>query len=85
MDNCCYIIGVRVNHRVANAVGLQEVLTKYGCNIKLRVGPARDQREVLRGRRRHHAAGLRRKEPIWRAWSRALNAMEGIRARMLEL
>ena len=38
MDNCCYIIGVRVNHRVANAVGLQEVLTKYGCNIKLRVG-----------------------------------------------
>ena len=38
MDNYCYIIGVRVNHRVANAVGLQEVLTKYGCNIKLRVG-----------------------------------------------
>ena len=38
MDNCCYIVGIRVNHRVANAVGLQEYLTRYGCNIKLRVG-----------------------------------------------
>ena len=33
-----YIIGIRVHHRVANAVGLQELLTKFGCNIKLRVG-----------------------------------------------
>jgi hypothetical protein len=36
--NSFYIIGIRVNHRRANAALLQEVLTKYGCNIKLRVG-----------------------------------------------
>ena len=36
--NCFYIIGIRVNHRNANAPKLQETLTKYGCNIKLRVG-----------------------------------------------
>lgn len=35
---CFYIIGLRVNHRHANAVKLQEVLTQFGCNIKLRVG-----------------------------------------------
>lgn len=34
----CYIIGIRVNHRVANAVKLQEALTRFGCNIRLRVG-----------------------------------------------
>lgn len=37
MDHC-YIVGIRVNHRVANAGKLQDLLTKYGCNIKLRVG-----------------------------------------------
>lgn len=36
--NCYYIIGLRVNHRTGNAVKLQEVLTQFGCNIKLRVG-----------------------------------------------
>ena len=35
---CYYVIGIRVNHRSANAAKLQEALTKYGCNIKLRVG-----------------------------------------------
>ena len=36
--NCYYIIGLRVNHRTANAAKLQELLTSFGCNIKLRVG-----------------------------------------------
>lgn len=36
--NCYYIIGLRVNHRTGNAVKLQEVLTQFSCNIKLRVG-----------------------------------------------
>lgn len=36
--NSYYIIGLRLDHRTANAIKLQEVLTKYGCNIKLRVG-----------------------------------------------
>ncbi len=36
--NCYYIIGLRLNHRIANAVKLQQALTDYGCNIRLRVG-----------------------------------------------
>ena len=36
--NCYYIIGLRVDHRHANALNLQKTLTEYGCNIKLRVG-----------------------------------------------
>ena len=35
---CYYVIGLRVDHRRANAAGLQETLTRYGCNIRLRVG-----------------------------------------------
>lgn len=36
--NCYYIIGLRVDHRHANALNLQKTLTEHGCNIKLRVG-----------------------------------------------
>ena len=35
---CYYVIGLRVDHRRANAAGLQETLTRHGCNIRLRVG-----------------------------------------------
>lgn len=33
-----YILAIRVDHRHTNAVRLQEMLTKYGCNIRMRVG-----------------------------------------------
>ncbi|MGI6706657.1 MAG: hypothetical protein ACOX6S_10610 [Clostridia bacterium] len=36
--SCYYIIGVRMDNRVDNAVKLQEVLTKNGCKIKARLG-----------------------------------------------
>lgn len=36
--SCYYIIGLRIAHRSANAVRLQEALTKHGCNIRMRVG-----------------------------------------------
>ncbi len=35
---CFYIIGIRVNHRSTNAAKLQQMLTSFGCNIRLRVG-----------------------------------------------
>lgn len=35
--SCYYIIGIRLNHRTANAAKLQEALTAHGCNIKMRV------------------------------------------------
>lgn len=35
---CYYILGLRINHRHANAAKLQETLTSFGCNIRMRVG-----------------------------------------------
>ena len=32
------IMAIKVNGRIANAPIVQEILTKYGCNIKTRVG-----------------------------------------------
>lgn len=32
------IMLIKVNHRVQKAPAMQEVLTKYGCNIKVRLG-----------------------------------------------
>ena len=84
MDNCCYIIGVRVNHRVANAVGLQEVLTKYGCNIKLRVGLHETSEKFCAddGVIMLQACG----EPdTITAMLDAFNQLEGVSAKMLDL
>jgi hypothetical protein len=32
------IFGVHITHRVDNVPGVQAVLTKYGCNIRTRLG-----------------------------------------------
>lgn len=32
------IMAIAVNHRTIKALELQEILTKYGCNIKMRLG-----------------------------------------------
>ena len=36
--NCNYIIGIKMDNRVANAARLQDALTKNGCSIKTRLG-----------------------------------------------
>lgn len=36
--SCFYIIGVRMDNRIDNAVKFQETLTKNGCRIKIRLG-----------------------------------------------
>lgn len=38
MMSCYYIIGVRMDNRIDNAVKFQETLTKNGCKIKARLG-----------------------------------------------
>lgn len=35
---CYYVIGVRMDNRIGNALKFQEVLTKNGCKIKARLG-----------------------------------------------
>lgn len=32
------IMAIKVDGRISNAIHVQEVLTKFGCNIKTRVG-----------------------------------------------
>jgi len=32
------ILGVQVTNRIKNALEVQEILTKFGCNIKTRMG-----------------------------------------------
>jgi len=36
--SCYYIIGIRMDNRVSNALSFQETLTKNGCKIKARLG-----------------------------------------------
>ena len=36
--NCSYIIAMRLDQRTQTAASVQETLTKFGCNIKARLG-----------------------------------------------
>lgn len=36
--SCYYIIGIRMDNRLGNAVAFQETLTKNGCQIRARLG-----------------------------------------------
>ena len=38
MDNCGNIVAILQEHRLETATKVQEVLTRYGCNIRLRLG-----------------------------------------------
>ena len=36
--SCYYVIGVRMDNRISNALSFQEALTKNGCMIRARLG-----------------------------------------------
>lgn len=36
--SCYYVIGIRMDNRLGNALKFQEVLTKNGCKIRARLG-----------------------------------------------
>lgn len=38
MDNCTKIVVIVQEHRVETATKVQDVLTEYGCNIRVRLG-----------------------------------------------
>ena len=79
-----YIIGIRVDNRVANAVKLQEVLTKDGCNIKTRLGLhdtsgdecATDGIVILQPYGEENEV---------KSMVEDLNSLEGIKARLIDL
>lgn len=74
---------IKVNHRVQKAPEMQEILTKYGCNIKVRLGL--------------HEAGdvcsnqgliilqLTGGEEAIDKFEKELNALEGVNARVIEI
>lgn len=37
-EQCGYFLAVLQEHRVETATKVQEILTRYGCNIRLRLG-----------------------------------------------
>ena len=81
---CYYIIGLRGNHRTANTGNLQNVLTKFGCNIKLRVGLHETDEDYCSddGVIMLQACGDQAAISDMLA---AFNAVEGVSAKMLDL
>ena len=82
--NCYYIIGLRVDHRHANALNLQKTLTEFGCNIKLLVGLHETNEEYCSddGVIMLQACGDR--DTIEKMVN-AFNALEGVSAKWMDL
>ena len=82
--SCYYIIGLRVSHRVNNAIKLQEALTKFGCNIKLRVGLHETSEQFCAddGVIMLQACGDRQKIDEMMA---AFQAVDGVTAKLMDL
>lgn len=82
--NCYYIIGLRVDHRHANALNLQKTLTEYGCNIKLRVGLHETGEDFCSDDGVIMLQACGEKGTIDRMME-AFNAVEGVSAKLLDL
>lgn len=81
---CFYIVGLRVNHRHANAPKLQELLTQYGCSIRLRVGLHETNENFCADDGVILLQVCGEQENIT-AMVDAFNALEGVKAKMLDL
>lgn len=82
--NSYYIIGLRIDHRTSNAIKLQEVLTKYGCNIRLRVGLHEADKDYCAddGVIMLQACG---EAPTIKEMMKAFETVDGVRAKLLDL
>ncbi|OCN03881.1 hypothetical protein A4S06_03560 [Erysipelotrichaceae bacterium MTC7] len=82
--DCFYIIGLRLSSRQHNAVKLQEVLTKTGCNIKTRLGLHETDEKYCSndGLIIIQACGTKAEIDDMMA---AFNDIEGIRAELMDL
>ncbi|KKI51716.1 hypothetical protein CHK_0883 [Christensenella hongkongensis] len=82
--NCYYIIGLRLNHRTSNAIKLQQALTEYGCNIKMRVGLHETSEEFCADDGVIMLQACGDKETVEKMVA-AFNDVEGVTAKMLDL
>lgn len=82
--SCYYIIGVRMENRIDNAVKFQEVLTKNGCKIKTRLGLHEVSDDVCSNDGIIVLQPCGTKEDV-EALVNELNSLEGITARYIDL
>lgn len=82
--SCYYIIGIRINNRINNAVKLQEILTKNGCKIKARLGLHETSDDSCSNDGIIVLQPHGTKEDV-EALVNELNSLEGITARYLDL
>ena len=82
--NCYYIIGLRVDHRHANALNLQKALTEFGCNIKLRL-PLHETGEEYCSDHRDIMLNASGDQATIDKMAAAFNALEGVSAKVMDL
>lgn len=82
--DCYYIIALRLKHRQHNAQVLQELLTKYGCNIKVRLG-LHDTGENFCSNDGVIILQACGKAEELEGMVKALNDLEGVSAKMIDL
>lgn len=82
--SCYYIIGVRMDNRIDNAVTFQEILTKNGCKIKTRLGLHEVNDEVCSNDGLIVLQPYGSKEDV-EALVKELNSLEGVTARYIDL
>lgn len=82
--SCYYIIGIRMDNRVNNALSFQETLTKNGCKLKTRLGLHEVSEDVCAN------DGLIVLQPCGTQEEvenlvKELNVLEGITAKLIDL
>lgn len=82
--SCYYIIGVRMENRIDQAVKFQEILTKNGCKIKTRLGLHEVSEDACSNDGIILLQPCGNKEDI-KALVKDLNSLEGITARFMDL
>lgn len=82
--SCYYIIGIRVDNRIDNAVKLQEILTKNGCKIKTRLGLHEVSNDACANDGIIVLQPYGDKDDV-EALVKELNSLEGITARYIDL
>ena len=82
--SCYYIIGVRMDNRVGNAVRFQEVLTQNGCIIRARLGLHEASETVCANDGLIVLQPCGEKEEIEQLVA-DLNRLEGINAKLIDL
>ena len=82
--SCYYVIGVRMDNRVGNALKFQETLTKNGCIIKTRLGLHVVSETECANYGLILLQPCGKKEEIEQLVT-DLNAIDGIRAKLIDL